>query len=471
MIKKLYKYLYILITAILIISFAICQPINANTLIFLKNNSEQIDSTESSVYDLLIITPDEYSLLLKPLVNHKNNMDVKTRLVSVSEVYSQVFLGRDKPEKIKFFIKDAYDNWGIKYVMLVGDFRKMPIRYVYNNEPNWTEPCFISELYYADIYNKNGNFSSWDANDNGVFGEWIGDNAQDSDIDLYPDVYVGRFACRNSFEVKIMVNKVINYETSTYGSDWFKRIVVAAGDTYPDGQYPFPTPEYEGEENMRTVLGYMSGFENTTLFTSDATLEGPDDIIKAVNPGCGFLAFDGHANPALWSTHQPNNREFIPDFNILTISRLWNFQKLPVCVVGGCHNSQFDVHLSRILEEPWYYRTWVPECWSWTLTRKIGGGSIATIGNTGLGMSKEDKSSLSGAGDYLEPQFFYEYGVNGTDILGECWGKAITRYLNAYPINWNTPAGWDYSIDAKTVQQWVLLGDPSLKIGGYPPTL
>ncbi len=52
--------------------------------------------------------------------------------------------------------------------------------------------------------------------------------------------------------------------------------------------------------------------------------------------------------------------------------------------------------------------------------------------------------------------------------LGEVWAKAITAYLNEYPIDWNTPAGADSSIDAKVVQEWILLGDPSLKIGGYP---
>ena len=62
----------------------------------------------------------------------------------------------------------------------------------------------------------------------------------------------------------------------------------------------------------------------------------------------------------------------------------------------------------------------------------------------------------------------WEYGVNGTTILGETWGKTITRYLNEYPIDWNTPAAGDSAIDAKTCQQWALLGDPSLQIGGYP---
>jgi len=58
--------------------------------------------------------------------------------------------------------------------------------------------------------------------------------------------------------------------------------------------------------------------------------------------------------------------------------------------------------------------------------------------------------------------------MNHTEILGEIWGNVIKNYLKTYPIDWNTPAGSNSALDAKTVQEWILLGDPSLKIGGYP---
>ena len=47
------------------------------------------------------------------------------------------------------------------------------------------------------------------------------------------------------------------------------------------------------------------------------------------------------------------------------------------------------------------------------------------------------------------------------------WGKAIESYLVDHPINWCENSYNDSSIDAKVVEQWVLFGDPSLKIGGY----
>ena len=470
--KHIYKKIIVLAVAIAFLGLIIVPAMGAVNQKIDKNPTDlyqKSTTNDCQTFDLLIITPAQFEKELEPLADHKNDVGVSTIIITLDEVYEETYwAGRDEPEKIKYFIKTAADEWGIQYVLLVGDFKQMPIRYVYNGDVNhgFHEPCFISELYYADIYDENGDFSSWDTDGDGIYGEWIDDEvseeAEDKNINLYPDVYVGRLACRNKFEVKIMVNKIIIYETSTFGEEWFNRIVVGAGDTYPkiNGN--------EGEENTMHVLENMSGFEHVTLWTSDGTLTGVKDILRAVNPGCGFLYFDGHANPASWSTHPPGDGStWIEGLSLLSMSRLINGKKLPICVVGGCHNNQFDVHLGKLREDPWYYSTWVPECWGWKLTRKIGGGAIATIGCSGLGMTKEDKDSFSGAGDFLEPTFFYEYGVNGTDILGEVWGKAITDYLNKYPIDWETPAAWDYAIDAKTVQQWVLLGDPSLKIGGY----
>jgi hypothetical protein len=140
-------------------------------------------------------------------------------------------------------------------------------------------------------------------------------------------------------------------------------------------------------------------------------------------------------------------------------------------VVNSCHNLEFDVNFLNLIKDfkgSIYNSTWIPECWGWKLTRKIGGGSIATIGYSGLELTKEDKASQEGAADYLDNSFFYSYGVDKIDILGEVWKESISRYLDKFPINWNTNATWDFAIDAKTVEQWVLLGDPSLKIGGYP---
>ncbi|HIG99518.1 MAG TPA: hypothetical protein HA258_02950 [Thermoplasmata archaeon] len=481
-----------LVVVLVIVGFLLSPSLVAQNLYITADSMENNTGASAEkpspvIYDLLIIAPKKYADALQPLIAHKNRVGIKTNLVTLNDVYHQMFwYGRDQQEKIKYFIKTAKETWGITYVMLVGDFETIPIRYVYNadNNTGWDEPCFISELYYADLYDKNHSFSSWDSSNNGIYGEWYGQTARDQGIDLYPDVYVGRLACINEAEVRVMVRKIITYETTAHGQDWFHRFVVVAGDTYPESLNPNWTGN-EGEQNTQDAINNMSGFEPVKLWMSDNSFTGPRDVIRAINNGCGFLLFEGHANAFSWSTHPTNEpHTWINGLNTVTMDLLRNKKMLPVCIVGGCHNNEFDVTPMNILKgvkeqglryfssrtSPsglfWHY-TWIRECWGWKLTRMSNTGSIATIGCTGLGMSKEDKESFSGAGDYLEPTFFYEYGVNGTTILGKAWGNAITDYLNKYPIDWNTPAAKDSAIDAKTVQQWALLGDPSLKIGGY----
>ena len=73
---------------------------------------------------------------------------------------------------------------------------------------------------------------------------------------------------------------------------------------------------------------------------------------------------------------------------------------------------------------------------------------------------------MGGGVDWLNVQLFKEYSSD-VKILGQIWKNAITKYLDEFPIDWETPSGEVSSIDAKSVQEWTLLGDPSLKIGGY----
>ena len=439
-------------------------------------------------YDLLIICPNKYKYGIKwyeellPLVEHKEKYGIKTKLVSLDQVMGGVYFpvrGRDDAEKLKYFIKDAIEQWGIKYVMLVGGrqggvFKErwlMPVRYTHlDDQSNW-ETGYLSDLYFADIYKyEDGQpvFEDWDSNDDGIFAEWSG--FKKDILDLNPDVYIGRLACRNVMEVKIMVNKIIEYESNNAtNQDWFKRMVVVGGDTFP----PYPDdPYYEGEVANAKALEYMEGFEGVKLWTSLGTLNGPEDIINAVSQGCGFLDFEGHGNPMSWATHPPHDEETWIGIDVTQFYKFSNKGMYPVCMIGGCHNSQFNVslfNLARIrkIYETYWKSEWSPECYGWWIVRKSDGGAIASIGCTGLGygyIGDYDNDSipdtLQGLGGWIDTEFFRVYGQEGKEILGEIHSTAIANYVANFPVMKNP-------IDCKTVQEWVLLGDPSLKLGGY----
>ena len=434
-------------------------------------------------YDLLIICPSQWVEQLQPLKEHKEKYGIKTIIVSLDEIYGGKYFatqGRDDAEKVKYFIKDAIENWGIEYVMLVGGRQGgvwqerwlMPVRYTNLDDQSRWEASFLSDLYFADIYKyEDGKpvFDDWDSNGNGKFAEWS-QFAKDT-LDLMPDVYVGRLACRNKWEVDIMVNKIISYESKyVKNEDWFRRMVVVGGDTFP----PKDDPYYEGEVSTQTSLNYMEGFEGVKLWTSLGTLTGPEDVIREVSKGCGFLNFEGHGNPMSWATHPPHDEEtWIGGLIVSDMPKLSNKDMYPVCVVGGCHNSQFNVSVFNLLKfkklyETYYKSEWSPECWSWWLARKIDGGSIATIGCTGLGYGyigdyNDDgiPDCIQGLGGWIDIEFFRIYGQEGKEILGEIHSTAIANYVMNFPVMKDP-------IDCKTVEEWVLLGDPTLKIGGYP---
>jgi len=68
-----------------------------------------------------------------------------------------------------------------------------------------------------------------------VFAAWGKPGVEnDTGIDMYPDVALGRLACTNVFEVRTVVKKIITYETTTFGADWFKKMTVVSGDGFLD---------------------------------------------------------------------------------------------------------------------------------------------------------------------------------------------------------------------------------------------
>lgn len=477
----------------------------ATDTIYYANDMHLTITTEQSTQDpftanedfkLVIIAPSAFEGDLAPLVTHKNAMGLTTMLKTTQAIYDE-FDGVDKPEQIKYFIQYALENYQTQYVLLVGGLKSpifgtprddrnqgtatwhVPVRYTnIRDEGTLFDPGYLSDLYYADIYDSVGNFSSWDSDDDGIFAKW--DNTAGKDIiDHYPDVFVGRLPCRNKFEVRIMVKKIIAYEESPAGS-WYNTIIAVAGDSHNDTEnYNFN----EGEIVTEKILtDYMSSFTPVKLYASNEITDPSftptgTNIVRAISGGGGHLVFDGHGNPFSWNTHWSNYGAWTGGIQVTSFPKLRNGEKLPVCVVGGCHNSQFNVTMLAGLTDKnnsrhmWCYGVPVPECWGWWMVRKVGGGAIASIGNTGLGYGYvggiddlngdgiAEPVCVEGLGGYMQI-LFYKTIVQETNILGAAHSGALSKYMDAFPP-------MSERVQAKTVQEWALIGDPSLMMGGY----
>ncbi|MEA2054192.1 MAG: C25 family cysteine peptidase [Candidatus Thermoplasmatota archaeon] len=404
---------------------------------------ESIQPLFADAYDLLIVSPSEFSDALQPLIEHKESYDVKTMLVSLDEIYNSNYFtvrGRDDAEKIKYFIKNAVEEWGIDYVMLVGNSEKLPVRRAYVKDGE--ESSYISDLYYADIYDSDGNFVSWDSNGNDKFGEY--DENEIDFVDLYPDVFIGRAACSTNEEVTVVVNKIISHENmEAYEKPWFKNIIVCGGDTFPGDDDNIDEGEYANQK----VLDIMGNFNPTKLWASNNKIDSPANIDHALYEGAGFIDFSGHGSPGSWVTH-PHGKDkvWLPygGYKIRNINSLVNGDKLPIVILNVCSNCKFSMN-----------------CFGWAFLSNPDGGGIAVCGNTGLGWGYDGRSTVQRLCGLMELNSFRSY-AGGAETFGEIWKETINKYVNRFGSSMD-------KLDYKTVEEWEPLGDPSLQVAIQSP--
>jgi len=398
-------------------------------------------SFDADEQDMVVIAPQTFLQKVQPLIDHKNAVGIRTILVTCEEIYD-IYEGRDQAEQIKYFIKNAIESWGISYVLLIGDISKIPMRVTAVHVDIWSIEDVPTDLYYADIFNASGDFDSWDSNQDDIFSECYAD-VQNTDficvdmVDLYPDVGVGRIYCKNNIEVETAVQKIITYETQTYNQEWFNRIILMGGDTFPGmGNV------YEGEVVTEKVYQAMQEFEATKLWTSTTSFH-PFLINEAISNGAGFVSYSGHGFERGIGTYPPDDDDIIK-YRTLHVLRMKNGNKLPIMYFDACLTATPDMYMMGAPLSPF----------AWSVVKNIWGGAIAAIGSTRVAYIIVDNEGIHLGSAVLHTKFF-EFCTPGKSI-SDVFNKAKTTYLNSC------------FKDYLTLQEFTLVGDPSLKIGGYP---
>ena len=431
------------IIGIIICMLLIGTVLTVNGKVGMYERNFRHQSLKLNEYDMVIIVPEIFSTSMQPLINHKNSIDIQTILKTTEEIYAE-YDGRDNAEQIKYFIANMEKSYGIKYVLLVGSIYKLPMRIscVEFAGMDWS---LLTDLYYSDLYDTNRIFCSWDSNRNDKFGETESDN-----IDLIPDIHIGRLACDSIDDINVVVDKIIHYETETYGQEWFKNMIFIGGDTFPD------YPGYEGEEHNKKVIQIMSNFTPICLWSSKGNFNRRT-VAQTFLDGAGFVDCLVHGNVNVLSPD-----EISRNYYTRYIQDLSNGYKLPIVFLDACKTAKLDMTYMDLSGVPKFVKKLLnillinnqPSCFAWSIVKHQGGGAIASIGQTHSGFSLSDGSGEYWGSDKFTEDFFRAYSDNIT--LGEMMSQAQITYITEYPF------------DDLTVEIFNLLGDPSLKIGGYP---
>jgi hypothetical protein len=416
--------------------------------IAIEYDSTQVKQPSRATYDLVIIAPDQFSDELSSLVTHKIGRGINTKFAGLTEVYGST--GRDNQEKIKYYIKDAIETWGTTNILLVGawhdtdpTYQHLPARHTHveSTDPEDDE-VFVSDLYYADIYDGDMNFCSWDLDGDSVFGELIDDDNIDG-VDLHPDVRLGRIPSRNGGEVTTVVNKIKTYENNqAYTKAWFTDMVVVGGDTSPDYDC------VEGEFINQKAMDIMGGFAATKLWVTNGKLQstipnGVTNIKNAISAGAGFVDFSGHGNTNVWATHEEGKHSWVPTpsgyIAYFHIQQTTNGNKLPIIAVEACSTAKFNKD---------------DLTFNYAFLQNSGGGGIAAFGATALGWGYVGEYISQGLIGKMGLDTFRAYQNDDATTLGEMWVEALERYINPSME----------ALDFKTAEEWEPFGDPTLTI-------
>jgi hypothetical protein len=218
-----------------------------------KTNLPSLDQK----YEILILTTEElkhgFELLKQAHYDHGDTCVIKT-LANVGI--------RKNPENIRNYIKNAYSEWGIDYVLIGGDDDLIPAPILWvegMDEEKWHYETFMpSDLYYACL---DGPFNS-DGDDK--WGEPT-DGENGGDVDLMAEVYVGRACVDNADDVDNFVTKTISYMNKARGVDDYLNKVCLAG-------------EYQGDYGIATWGGnYLDQLIDGSTADGYTTIGIPSD--------------------------------------------------------------------------------------------------------------------------------------------------------------------------------------------------
>ncbi len=162
------------------------------------------DTTEA--YDHVIITPSAFESTFQRFADYKNSIGIASTIVTTEEIFgNSAYDGVDEADAIRNFIIDAYQSWGITYVLLGGDD--------YNDSGTLLVPergCWLmaggkvransaSDIYFGAL---DGN---WNDDDD---DRWC----EAEEVDYYPEVHVGRVTAETINQINNWIDKDLFYE-------------------------------------------------------------------------------------------------------------------------------------------------------------------------------------------------------------------------------------------------------------------
>ena len=345
--------------------------------------------------EYLVVGPARLLEPLDPLIELRSGQGLVTSVVDVQAVYDQFNFGYPEPEALHQFLLYAKENWqpAPRFILLVGDASYDPRGYLATPQANQLPASLVQT-------------------------DFGGETVSDVDLvqlndDPWPDLAIGHMPARTPDQVKVLVDKTLDYESSI-SSGGAKRSIIAIAD----GQDPSFSDDAQGFLNL---------FPDTVpreLYAPEAGVVGANQQIKRIfEAGNQMVVYFGHGSVNMWGKDMLFTTE---DAGELAESEIY-----PVVINMTCLTGLYTHPKVESLAE--------------ALLWKQAGGAVAVLAPSSLTLPS-DQSFLSRA---LVEAMLADPGAR----LGEVHLQARRR----------VPADTSGSLDV--MRTFMLFGDPALRLG------
>lgn len=370
--------------------------VNPEALAYWSPPSRQLRDGE---IDYLIITSTSLVSNWNAFKNWKIKKGINTVVVRTDSIYAN-YSGRDNQEKIRNFIKDWWQNKGLKYVLLGGDDMIIPDRKTrLVIEDSTIIGNIPTDMYYADLQ------YSWDSNNNNLFGEM-----QDT-VDLFHDLYIGRAPIDNATNINTFTYKDTMFEKHP-DTTYIRKLLLPSEDLFPP---------YHGYMPNNVIASYFPGTWQVSKLIDPGYYQTRDSL----NQGFQLCHVAAHGSPTTLGV-----------LRMSQIPGLTNGIKYNVINGINCDCGSFDNE----------------DCIAESLVNYPNGGCIAALLNSRYGLGYPP---AMGPSEILDLEIFKAFIVSSISEVGGMHARA-KDYCRAMALA-QAPTRW-------CVFENTLFGDPSVPL-------
>ncbi len=303
-----------------------------------RSVSSRLHSTAQRA-DWLLVAPRAFLAAAEPLVALRQSQGLATQTASIEEVNEEFGQGEAGPQGLKAFLQYAYQNWrkpSLRYVVLLGDSTYDPKDFLKTHVADQIPFLPLKTSYL------------WTASDPS-YAAVNGD-------DLLPDVALGRLPAASVEEARVLVEKLVTFETA--GRTLEGRAVLVADNADLAG--PF---EAHADEVASTVLRDR---EVQKIYLRDLGEGTRPEIVAAFDSGPALVSYIGHGATAVWASENVFNNTDVPSLSAQ--------DQQPLLMTLNCLNGYFHFPPFDSLAE--------------ALLKAEGKGAIAAFSPSGLSLDE-----------------------------------------------------------------------------------